>query len=234
MIFAFAAMLFMGYRVSKQDSFSEIYFIEHESLPRKLRLDEAYNISFVLTNNELAEAVYIYEIQSNITSYSKNITIYPGEKSHISLSITANEKNWVLNFAEEKDLEDKILVRDGLMIFQDQESKMILNDDSLVKSPISHYLEGFGYIYHTNLSVEELTEKPFNKLFTKEQADERNHVFEQKNVSLFVKNGELYVRMKTHKIIESTEKEKFTIKLYKHSTEAAQEHEIYFWYEIVS
>ena len=220
--------------IERQETFTELYFQESNDLPHELRINETHNISFAISNNELTETNYTYEITSKITNIRENITLSPGEKTSIYLSITPTDRGWVLNFTSNQQFNNESVSWDNALLARDNDFRMIINNISLKNLlPISHNITGFGSIYHTNLTRDELKEKPFNKFLSEEKTSEDYRYYKSQNITLFIKDDELQVNIQETINHYITEKEPFTVELYQETTENTKKHEIYFWYEVM-
>ena len=229
-----AFMFVMRNIIERQDTFTELYFQESDDLPHKIRVNETHNISFTISNNELTETNYTYEITSKIRNIRENITLSPGEKTDIYVSITPSDSGWVLNFSSQQQFNNESVSWDNGLLARDNDFRMIINNISLKNLlPISHNITGFGSIYHTNLTRDELKEKPFNKFISEENTSEDSRHYKSQNITLFIKDDELQVNIQetiNHYIIG---KEPFTVRLYKKDTNTEAKQEIYFWYNVI-
>jgi hypothetical protein len=98
--------------------------------------------------------------------------------------------------------------------------------------PISHQVDRFGYVFHTNLSVDELKEKPFRKYYRYENVGINKSVRKDQTITIFVKNNEIYLSSYLSERIYLSERSPFIIKAYKYDEDMDKELEIHFWYEV--
>jgi len=214
------------------EGFTELYFKDHQDLPEYLELNKTYNISFVITNHEQNITTYIYEIQSSVMNLTENVTIYPGGEKRIYLRMTPEEKAWVMEFTTSESYADKLELVNDSKIAEVSGTNLILESGEVQRYlPLSHNVETFGYIYHTNLSKEELEEKPFSKYYKYEDVGVNRSVSREQNTTLFVKGGEVFFDAHSKKSIFTMQREPFRVMLYKYDPEKTDALEIRFWYE---
>lgn len=224
---------FMKHVISRQEQFSEVYFENPDELPRKLSVNGTYNVSFTVTNNELSPVNYTYEVSSQAQDLKENITLLPGEKSLITLSVSPEDKYWIVNFTYVAGFEDELSPMDYAFLSGDENLNLLIDNKTRSGTPLSHFLPGFGFVYHTNLTIEELSRKPFNKFLSNKIVNESYSTQWTQNVTLYAEDG--VVRARVHETRETliTEKHPFTIRFYKQTEKSDEKREIYFWYEVV-
>jgi len=225
-------IVYMKPKIAEREQFSELYFNEHKKLPHRLEINNTYNISFTISNHELDVVEYVYEIDSKVENLRKNITLFPEESAVIRFYFTPNDKGWELDSYFAEDLENKFDVLKDSIIAYRGDLDILLGNKSIGYMPISHNVPGIGMVYHTNISKDELKEKPFNKYYRYEDIGVNKSVYGQQNMTLFVKDDELYLRSHSEESIYFTGREPFIIKLYKEGSEKSSEQDIYFWYEV--
>ena len=227
-------VVFMRAEIMSEEGFTELYFNEHRELAGEIEINKSYNISFTITNHELETTRYIYEIDSKIEKFKENITLLPGESAIITLSITPIDKGWELFSSITQDYENKLdLLKDTLMA-KENEFRLIIDNVSHRYVPISHQVDQFGYIFHTNLSVDELKEKPFKKYYRYEEGGINRTINKCRNITVFVENKEIYLSSKQSEAIYLSERSPFIVKAYKYDEDVDEELEIHFWYEVKS
>jgi hypothetical protein len=232
--------LFLKNKIAEEEAFSALFFNKHRELPHELELNKTYEFSFTLENHELNITHYVYEIDSKVKKFKKSILLLPGESAHIEISIKPIEKGWKIKTNITQKFEDKIdLIKDKTIIAREAKFKLLTNNISQSKYlPISHFIDKFGFIFHTNLSIEELKKKPFSKFYTKRKEGVDELIFIEQNITLFLKgdegNEEIFLNSKMREEISLTKKEPFIVKVYKYHEESSKEEEleIHFWYEV--
>jgi len=152
----------------------------------------------------------------------------------VHFTIKPEGNNWSLNLTTRKQFNDSIDVTRDHILARDNEFNIIIDNTSLRHYlPISHNVDGLGYIYHTHLSVKELEKTPFRKTY--------NESFERRNQSI-QKEGKLMISAIDERIfmdLEETEKtmtrlrEPFIVKFYETNTATGEELEVHLWYEII-
>lgn len=227
-----AFVVFMRIEIMSEEGFTELYFTEHRELPGEMRINESYNASFMITNHELETTSYIYEVDSKLESVKENITLLPGESAVITLSITPTDKGWELSSNITQEYENKIDIFDDTFVAGENEFKLIIDNTSHSHLPISHYVDQFGYIVHTNLSIDELKEKPFNKYYRYEDIGTSRSIYKEQNITVFVKNDEIYLSSNQSEQIYITQRSPFIVKAYEYDADMDEELEIHFWYEV--
>jgi hypothetical protein len=125
-----------------------------------MEINESYNISFTLSNHELETTKYIFEVDSKIEKFKENITLLPGESAVFTLSIIPSDKGWELFSRIAQGYENKLDIFKDSVLARESEFRLIIDNISHRYVPISHQVDRFGYVFHTNLSVDELKEKP--------------------------------------------------------------------------
>ena len=224
--------VYMRSEIAEREQFSELYFNEHKKLPHRLEINNTYNISFTISNHELGVLEYVYEVDSKIEKFRKNIALFPGEGAVIRFFFTPSDKGWELDSYFAEDLENRFDVLKDAIVAYRGEFNIILDNKSTGYMPISHNITGLGMVYHTNISKEELREKPFNKYYIYENIGVNKSIYGQQNMTLFVRDDELYLNSYSEESIYLSGREPFIVKLYKEGSGKGTEQDIYFWYEI--
>jgi hypothetical protein len=156
----------------------------------------------------------------------------PGESAIITLSVTPIDKGWDLFSSITQEYENKLdFLKDTLMA-KENEFRLIIDNVSHRYMPISHQVNRFGYIYHTNLSVDELKEKQFKKYYRYQEVGINRTVHKCQNITVFVENEEIYLSSKQSEEIHLSERSPFIVKAYKYDEDLDEELEIHFWYEV--
>lgn len=203
--------VYMRYKIMDREGYSELYFEEYEDLPEKIIVDESFNVSVVVSNQERYAMDYILEAESAISNFSKEISLEPGENAVFDIEIIALDKGWELVFAEKISYSERI-------------------SDFGAEITVSHNVDWFGEIFHTNLSVDDLKEDSFEKYYEFNSTGIDESVYSQQNITVYFEDDEIVMDSYYEEYIHKTIGEKpFTVKLYKPGDEL----EIYFWYEIV-
>ena len=225
-------VVFMRMEIMSEEGFTELYFTKHRELPGEMRINESYNTAFTITNHELETTSYIYEVDSKLESVKENITLLPGESAVITLSITPTDKGWELSSNITQEYENKIDIFDDTFVEGENEFKLIMDNTLHRDLPISHQIGQFGYILHTNLSIDELKEKPFNKYYKYEDIGTGRAIHKEQKITVFVKNGEIYLSSNQSEQIYLSGRSPFIVKAYKYDEDMDKELEIHFWYGV--
>jgi hypothetical protein len=225
-------VMFMRAEIMSEEGFTELYFGEHRKLPREMAINESYDISFTLTNHELETTKYIFEVDSKIEKFKETITLLPGESAVFTLSITPTDKGWELFSNIAQGYENKLDIFKDTLVARENEFRLIIDNISHRYVPISHQVDRFGYVFHTNLSVDELKEKPFKKCYRYEDIGINKSIRKEQIVTIFVKNNEIYLSSNQSEQICLSERSPFIIKAYRYDEDLDKELEIHFWYEV--
>ncbi|RJS69147.1 hypothetical protein CW714_09000 [Methanophagales archaeon] len=225
-------VMFMRAEIMSEGGFTELYFGEHRKLPSEMAINESYDISFTLSNHELETTKYIYEVDSKIEKFKENITLLPGESAVFTLSITPTDKGWELFSSITQGYENKLDILKDAVLARENEFRLIIDNISHRYVPISHQVDRFGYVFHTNISVDELKEKPFKKYYRYENVGINKSVRKEQIVTIFVKNNEIYLSSDQSEQIYLSERSPFIVKAYKYDEDMDRELEIHFWYEV--
>ena len=225
-------VMFMRAEIMSEEGFTELYFGEHRELPSEMEINESYNMSFTLSNHELETAKYIFEVDSKIEKFKENITLLPGESAVFTLSITPTDKGWELFSHIAHDYENKLDILKDTRIARENEFGLIIDNISHRYVPISHQVDRFGYVFHTNLLVDELKEKPFKKYYRYENVGINKSIRKDQIVTIFVKNNEIYLSSDQSEQIYLSERSPFIVKAYRYDEDIDKELEIHFWYEV--
>jgi len=225
-------VVFMRAEIMSEEGFTELYFGEHRKLPGEMEINESYNISFTITNHELETTRYIFEVDSKIEKFKENITLLPGESAVFTLSITPTDKGWELFSNITQGYENKLDIFKDTLVARENEFGLIIDNISHRYVPISHQVDRFGYVFHTNLSVDELKEKPFKKYYRYENICINKSVRKEQIVTIFVKNNEIYLNSNLSEEIYLSERSPFIVKAYRYDEDMDKELEIHFWYEV--
>ncbi|NAS89376.1 hypothetical protein C4E24_06535 [ANME-1 cluster archaeon AG-394-G21] len=225
-------VMFMRAEIMSEEGFTELYFGEHRKLPIEMEINESYNVSFTLTNHELETTKYIFEVDSKIEKFKENITLLPGESAVFTLSITPTDKGWELFSSIAQGCENKLDILKDSVLARENEFRLIIDNISHRYVPISHQVDRFGYVFHTNLSVDELKEKQFNKCYSYKDVGINKSVRKEQTVTISVKNNEIYLSSNQSEEIYLSERSPFIIKAYRYDEDLDKELEIHFWYEV--
>ena len=231
--------LYMRNKIIQQESFSEMYFHNHQFLPETLYLNESFNLSLRISNHETATTNYILEIDSEISNFSQEYMLTPNQHKDIELEIKPTGEEWQLLFSTKTEDTTKIDVIDGF-IASTSDSNYISSEEPMYY-PLSYNLTGFGEIYHTNPTIEELMENPFT--YHSETSETTNEIQSTKteDLTLHVKDNKVYSTSIISETINFSPKNRFTIRFYKERKNQnifsstwnnPNIQEIYFWYEI--
>jgi hypothetical protein len=156
----------------------------------------------------------------------------PGESAVFTLSITPTDKGWELFSSIAQGYENKLDILKDTRIARENEFGLIIDNISHRYVPISHQVDRFGYIFHTNISVDELKEKPFKKYYRYEDVGINKSIRKEQIVTIFVKNNEIYLSSDISEEIYLSERSPFIIKAYRYDEDMNKELEIHFWYEV--
>ena len=225
-------VMFMRAEIMSGEGFTELYFGEHRELPSEMEINESYNISFTLSNHELETTKYIFEVDSKIEKFKENITLLPGESAVFTLSITPTDKGWELFSSIAQGCENKLDILKDSVLARENEFRLIIDNISHRYVPISHQVDRFGYVFHTNLSVDELKEKQFNKCYSYKDVGINKSVRKEQTVTISVKNNEIYLSSNLSEEIYLSERSPFIIKAYRYDEDLDKELEIHFWYVV--
>lgn len=231
-VLAIPFFFFMKKEIAMEGSFTELYFTEHKELPEILVINETYDVSFTISNHEVVATDYIYEIDSKIEKFRENISLAPEQEAVITLSITPQDNGWEVESNITEEYRNRLDVIEGVLAEVSQYELDIDNRSVTNYVPISHNVTGFGYIFHTNLSIDGLREKPFNKLYRFEEISANKSVSKVQNITLFVIGDELFLNSHELEVVRILEREPFVVKLYRYDEELGEELDIYFWYEV--
>jgi hypothetical protein len=198
----------------------------------EMGINNTYNISFTLTNHELKTTRYIYEVDSKIDKFKENITLLPGESAVFTLSITPTDEGWELFSSITQKYENKLGILKDTVVANESKFRLIIDDMSHRYMPISHQIDQFGYVFHTNLSIEELKERPFKKYYNYEDIGIDRTIHKEQNITVFVENEEIYLSSNQSEQIYLALRHPFIIKAYRYNEDADKELEIHFWYEV--
>ena len=225
-------VMFMRAEIMSGEGFTELYFGGHRKLPSEMEINESYNVSFTLTNHELETTKYIFEVDSKIEKFKENITLLPGESAVFTLSITPTDKGWELFSSIAQGCENKLDILKDSVLARENEFRLIIDNISPKYVPISHQIDRFGYVFQTNLSVDELKEKPFKKYYRYEDGGINKSIRKEQIETIFVKNNEVYLNSNKSEQIYLSERSPFIIKAYRYDEDLDKELEIHFWYEV--
>ena len=225
-------VMFMRTEIMSEEGFTELYFNEHRELPSEMEINESYSISFTLSNHELETTKYIYEVDSKVEQFKENITLLPGESAVFTLSITPTDKGWELFSSITQEYEDKLDILKDMLMAKESKFGLIIDNVSHRYIPIAHQVDRFGYVFHTNLSVDELREKSFNKYYRYEEIGIDRTIHKCQNITVFVENEEIYLSSNQSEQIYFSERSPFIVKAYRYDEDMDKELEIHFWYEV--
>jgi len=221
----------MRNQISKKEEFSLLYFEDNELLPEKIHINESFNISIGIANHKSNITNYILEIKSNLTNFSNRYKLYPGEYKKIRLNINPQEKKWELLFSANQINTVKLDSVDG-SISDQQDSDYSLNG-TIEYYPLSHNLSGFGEVYHTNLTVQELEQTPFIKNYNLTQTKQNRTETNSEDITIYVKNKEVYSESNITESVSTSVRSPFVVKFYEVGSDSEDVLDIYFWYEII-
>lgn len=225
-------VVFMRAEIMSEEGFTELYFGEHRKLPDEMEINDPYDISFTLSNHELETTKYIFEVDSKIEKFKENITLLPGESAVFTLSITPTDKGWELFSNITQGYENKLDILKDTLVARENEFRLIIDNISHRYVPTSHQVDRFGYVFHTNLSVDELKEKPFKKYYRYQEVGINRTIYKCQNITVFVENEEIYLSSKQSEAIYLSERSPFIVKAYRYDEDRDKELEIHFWYEV--
>jgi len=82
---------------SGENGFTEVYFLNHEELPKVLFVGENATFSFVIASHEKNVTTYVYRVIFNGTVVDENeLILYPGEQKIINVSLHPTTRSLVL------------------------------------------------------------------------------------------------------------------------------------------
>lgn len=223
--------LYMGHKISEKEEFSLVYFDDHELLPEKVYINESFNITIGIANHKSNITNYVLEVSSNLTNFSKVYTLYPNEYKKVELNINPQEKEWGLLFSTNQINTVKLNSVKG-SISDQQDSSYIINE-TIEYYPLSHNLSGFGEIYHTNLTVQELKQNPFTKNYNLTQTKQNRTETNSENIKIYVKDENVYSESNITESVSTSLRSPFVVKFYEVGSDSNDVLDIYFWYEVI-
>jgi len=226
--------------IRQREHFSALYFSRPDSIPGQVLINSSYNVSFTIVNHEAGVTRYVYEIESDVQRLRGNISLVPGGRAIISLQFTPSEKNWELNMSVSEHVTERLEVLSEVVVGRDNEFNVIIDNRSLKSYlPLSYSLPGFGYVFHTNVSVDDLRISPVNKSVQFEMMGMNSSVVRGENVSLYYENESIFLSSTKYEKIFFVEDAPFVVKLVKDVIDLGgqkdaetEEEMIYFWYEV--
>ena len=223
--------LYMRNNISKKEEFSLVYFDDHELLPEKIHINESFNISIGIANHKSNITNYILEIKSNLTNFTTKYTLRPNEYKKVKLNINPQEKKWELLFSTNQISTTKLKSING-SISDLQDSSYIINE-TIEYYPLSHNLSGFGEVYHTNLTIQELKQNPFTKNYNLTQTKQNRIETDSENIKIYVKNREVYSESNITEAVSTSLRSPFIVRFYEAGSSIDDVLDIYFWYEVI-
>jgi len=228
-----AFSLYMRDRIHREEQFSEVYFNDHSYLPKKIRANESEEISFTILNQKLDTTTYIYEIDSKTGKHKENITLLPGQRAKVHLTVKPEGNLWSLNLTTEKTLEKQIDAIDDDVIAQETGIKLRIDNKTFGRYlPISHNITGFGYVYHTNLTVDELGNDPFRSNYSNYYEDNNKSLLENGSLILYSEGGKIFLGLNEYAKHLSSVREPFMVKFYEANSSSNKISDIHFWYGV--
>jgi len=230
-ILTIAFIVWMKGVINEREQFNELYFNQHRELPKEMELNKTYSISFTVSNHELRGNNYIYEIVSDIKTQKHNFSLLPEETAIFSVQVTPTNRTWNTHTEIQKHV-NFTLDATNLAIYNLPELQII--NTTITHTSLSHNLSGLGEIYHTNLSIEELGEKPFTKMSNQYQYT--NNISTNtttKTILSILDNTLFYERSESKTIDTNFERKPFLVNVYKQNAEKGDEYSVYFWYELL-
>jgi hypothetical protein len=98
----------------KGESFSELYFEEHEKLPSVLRAGEDFHFSFSVVSHEKEPTTYTYNVSFDENDFENGyFSLLPGEKKTIDVSYIPEKPTIVFVLSEATREESKIQIDAG-------------------------------------------------------------------------------------------------------------------------
>jgi hypothetical protein len=236
-IFIILTLLFTLYsrnELKQKQGFIELYFEDQNSLPEIIEINKPFNVSITIKNNELYLVNYIFEINSEISNYTRDINLSSGESTTIDLEIIPENIGWEIYFKEKRIIKEVLNTIENSKIATPRVFSFFIGDSLYQYSlPLSHYIEGLGYVFHTNLTLEELEEEPFRKFHEYNKTSTNTASSKKQEVILYVENNKIYINSNLEDITYKSVKEPFVVKLYSLNSNKASIKNIYFWYEII-
>ncbi len=226
--------LYINKKMEQHGESPELYFPKYEALPTTLKINQSYNVSVVLSNSRIQQEMYVFEIESEITSFTQNITLNRDENMIFTVEIIPTEKGWDLITVQEKRYNNTLThFNAGVLVLSSQYSDFSSSLSQKKYMPLSHQVSKFGAIFHTNLTSHELKNKPFTKSSEVRSTEFNRYYVFQRNITLFIEHDELYLNSFSIEYVYQQLKEPFIVKFYKESAESGEEFEVYFWYELI-
>ena len=229
-VIVLAFNLYMRSKIMEKEEFSLLYFDDHELLPEKVYINESFNISIGIANHKSNITNYILEIKSNLTNFSNKYNLHPDEYKEIELNINPQEKGWELLFSTNQVNTVKLNSVDG-SISDQQDSDYSING-TIEYYPLSHNLSGFGEVYHTNLTVQELEQTPFIKNYNLTQTKQNRTETNSEDIRIYMDNGQVYSESNITESVFTSLKSPFVVKFYEVGSNVNNILDIYFWYEV--
>jgi len=166
-------------------------------------LNRTYKVVFTVASIEKKKSRYRYEIRSQFHNESGILTIPPKGNMTFLIAFTPSESDkWVLNSTSDEERRDTIDITKNSWIAERKDFDVIVRREGLpaivqerYDLPVSSELKHFGRIYHINITLDELREKPY----TKSDEWESESVFEKvktsESVSLSIKDEKLILHV---------------------------------------
>ena len=221
--------LYMRHKVMQQEGFSVLYFEDHKNLPDKLVVGDNFTTEITLVNHELQTEEYVFEVESSIYNYSKDITLNSGEYARFVLDVVVDDRVYNMKFSEERHFDD-VISEDGFMA---ERNDVILKGFSDKYLPVSFNIDRFGEILHTDLDLEELKNNPLESTRSYVSSSDRVYEEEYETMKLYIKDDVIRVMTNIEQKLMISMKEPFVVKFYKVGDKIDNELEVHFWYEVV-
>jgi|GEM_PF-3386275 len=225
--------LSLRYKIAKDEQFSELYLLQEEAIPDKIIVNNSYNVTYYLQNHKQEETTYIIEVDSFLVNTTHAIKLLPGERTRIDLSLEPTGKDWEINLSLSKDtLSELNVMGEGFLSEKNELLFVIDNKTYGGYQPFTFNLPHFGSIYHANISLKELEEKPLTIEIRQNQTSTEKSINLHQKVSIFGLNDSLYASSNLTETVYVTRKKPLSVKLYEIDTSTQDFLEVHIWYEI--
>ncbi|HHQ45468.1 MAG TPA: hypothetical protein ENN13_04965 [Candidatus Altiarchaeales archaeon] len=149
-IFTAAFNTYMRREFTSNSGFTELYFEDHQTLPKIMKVNHTYNITFTFTNHENDDQEYVLEIETPEKKIRQNIFLGKTQGMTIMLEVTPENQGW--------------LITKTTNITKKQTKK--ISGGSL--ETITLNIKGLGEILNHNTTIQELRERPIKYETTQE------------------------------------------------------------------
>jgi len=175
----------------------------NETLPpiHILDINKTYNVVFSIALKDGKKTNYQYVVESNLVNLSEDVTLYPNEIKTIQINLTPKlSDKWIFDGISSSYNENYLDLTENSWIAERREFQVLVRENSLptismeeYHLPISNDVTPLGKIYHINVSLDELKEKPFVKEFVSDNVGDFSKSNTKTNVILEIIGNKLHV-----------------------------------------